>query len=71
MSGLTNNQQAILMIVSLALIGFGGITAAAQQSYGLPPITGFVFLVLGIIGAAIKEVLGVSSPSTVPPTSKS
>lgn len=49
---LTPGQQATLMAIALFLMGVGGLALPTN------PVFGFALMILGIIGAVLKEALG-------------
>lgn len=54
MEGLTDKQQAILLMIASVLIAVSGISAAE----GAPWYVTTVLAILGAIGFGLKEVLG-------------
>jgi hypothetical protein len=66
-NGISNTAQAYLMLISLILIGIGAMVAAVPSQIPQPlnAYIGFALILIGAIGAAIKEWLGtLPTPST-------
>lgn len=65
--GLSNTAQAYIMLLSLILIGLGGLVAAVPSQIPQPlnAYIGFVLILAGAIGAAIKEWLGANPTPSI------
>lgn len=62
--GITDSCQALIMAISMSFIGIGALNPA---NFGFSPHLQLLFVILGIIGVAIKEKLG--SGNVIKPTS--
>ena len=62
MQGLTNNQQAILMLASGTMIAI----SAVSVPLGVSPYITLSFGLIGAAGMAVKEWLGIEYPTPVP-----
>lgn len=63
---LSTGQQAALFTIALILAGVGALgTTNTLGQFGLPPITGFVFLLAGIISAGIIKGYGLSQQTSL------
>lgn len=70
MQGLTDKQQAVIVLVSVGLIALGATATQLPNAIGqdAKDIITYVFIVLGTIGLAFKELLGTlqSNPAQTP-----
>lgn len=56
---LSIGQQAVLYTIALVLVGVGALgTVDALKVWGFPPLAGFIFLVMGVVGSAIIKAYG-------------
>jgi hypothetical protein len=64
-SGLTDNQQGILVFIVLALPTIGAWAAAGFPTSKLA-LGAVVAALIASVGLAIKEIMGTSAPTTAP-----